>query len=752
MRGIALVGLCAATVTLAFSTSAEADVFGPISLLSATAAEQADYAHDPAVSGNGEYVVFDGSIDGVTGVWRRELGGSHTVVQVAGGDAELPSVSENGQYVSFTTNEGGHLPEITNEGIDPQSEVTESPNVYVRNMDVGPTALGAFTVVSAPTGSVEPLTYSYPGGPEDVPVYGATAVGRSAISADGQKVVFMTTAISDLTDPETPGQPDTPPLQVAVRDLETDTTELVTVKDDPVTGRPETNEQGQPVPVPLVGATGNERGAVATEGRVPRFNSVPAYTATPQAGASISADGSSVAWLAQNLSDQLQTLPNEPLDPEYTEPVWRRIGEGEGAVTRAVTGGADLADPECAADPEARLPQTPSSSDPCQGPFDGNAGELEGTGISGAMPLNQLDAVPRLSANGYHVAFLADAPLVSLGQGFGVHHSDLYVSDMEGSLPRVQALTPLTELASGNETQIATTAQIADFDISPDGQQVAFSTKRTVFPLTSINYVSTPAAVPGLAELFDVDLANDTLTRVTHGYEGGPSKLPLASEEGEDPYKVAEGEGALSPSFSDSGNTLVFSSTASNLVYGDGNTPPFDSPLNLDGSDVFAVGREVFAPEPTPQSISPAPPAPSLEPLWSLAVSASEMSDGSLRLYVELPGAGTLRVAAQGGVAVVAHASRRRHSRAHTTVLTRTFASLLSEVAPDGEGLTTLVLKLAPNYISLATRKGGLLANVSIAFSAPGHATLKDSFTASFVRKLPAHKARVSARAHGTRR
>ena len=42
------------------------------------------------------YVAFDGSVGGVTGVWRRDLA-TDAIEQVAGGDAELPSISEDGQ-------------------------------------------------------------------------------------------------------------------------------------------------------------------------------------------------------------------------------------------------------------------------------------------------------------------------------------------------------------------------------------------------------------------------------------------------------------------------------------------------------------------------------------------------------------------------------------------------------------------------------------------------------------------------------
>ncbi len=79
---------------------------------------------------------------------------------------------------------------------------------------------------------------------------------------------------------------------------------------------------------------------------------------------------------------------------------------------------------------------------------------------------------------------------------------------------------PLTELAGGEGAGLADTAPIVDFDISPDGLQVAFTTVRTRFPLGFPAFVSTPAAEPGMNELFDADLADGTLTRVTHGYQG----------------------------------------------------------------------------------------------------------------------------------------------------------------------------------------------------------------------------------------
>ena len=59
-----------ATLLCAAPRAADADVFGPISLVSegpldGGPPQQAEYAHDAAISGNGEYVAFDGSVGGV---------------------------------------------------------------------------------------------------------------------------------------------------------------------------------------------------------------------------------------------------------------------------------------------------------------------------------------------------------------------------------------------------------------------------------------------------------------------------------------------------------------------------------------------------------------------------------------------------------------------------------------------------------------------------------------------------------------
>ena len=669
--------------------------------------------------------------------------------------------------MSFTTNEGASLPEITYgpSGARPSSPVgvKEAVNVYVRDMSLAPEEGGAFALASAANGPgepVQPLIYRVPEPAREATEYGSAATGRSAISADGNEVAFVTTAESDLVDPSTP------PLQVAVRYMDTHETKLVS----------RCFASCKPGIEPAVGSVEGERAyGAAYSGGLAAFQPPPAYGeygTSPPAGASISADGSTVAWMGEDIGQQAQLLAGEARSAHYTEPLWRRIAPGSETPTERVTGGSDPANPDCAASGETILPPTPSASDPCQGPFvleeqAKAAGIVNETGAAGTSG----DFVPRLSADGYVVAFTSNAPLVTFGEDFGRGRagqpSDLYIANMRTGLTRLQALTPLTELAGGENAGPAATAPIFDFEISPGGDQVAFATRRTRFPLTSPGYVSPPSGEAGMNELFDVDLANDTLTRVTHGYAdtGEVSEhahMPRAP--GEDPY-LHPGDGALSPSFSADGQELAFSSTASNLAYDDGNAPPAgpSGPAgSLDGGDAFVVRRRAFATLYTPQSIS-APPQVVTEPAWNLGATAVSRSDGSVRLYVSVPGAGRLRVLAQADVRARAPSSARRSARGKrghhrgrpsargarpaTAVAKRLIARAARSVTAAEEPVA-LVLRLASPYRALALKPGGLSATLSISFSAIGRPSLHQSLVVSFARV--AHASRHHA--HGARR
>ncbi len=743
-RSASLAVAVAALAVLFCAAGARADVFGPISLLSSSSFGQAEYAHDPVVSEDGGYVVFDGSVGGVIGVWRRGLAPGSPLEQVAGGDAVLPSVSADGRYVSFTTNEGARLPALTDGQIHSEPSQRESPGVYVRDMAIASTQPGAFTLASAKNGSTQSLHYEYhePAGttPEERQQeeeqekleeerLGATAAGRSAISADGRSVAFVTTAASDLAGPGTP------PMQVAVRRLDTHETQLVSVRFDPATGRPAVDpETGRDEPVSEE-QEGGVYGAAYSTGTPPPFEAAPgkslseAYQVPQLAGASISADGTTVAWLGQRIDQQARTLSEETLPARYAEPLWRRIAGGEGEPTRRVTGGSEPESPGCLAHPEGRLPLAPSASDPCQGPF-----ATQTTGGLGTWNNSERAAyIPKLSADGYDVAFIASAPLLASAGGFGLggaeFNDDAYWVNMREPTRRA-ALAQLTEFASGEQDRPSTNGQIEDIAISADGTQVAFTSRRTVFPLGAPAYVSVPAAVPGLMELYDVDLSNETLTRVTRGYEGGGAAHPESESGNEDPYQHNL-DGALSPSFGLDGAVLAFSSTASNLVYGDGNTPPLRSASSYeDGADAFAVDRITFGSEPALQSISPSPPNPSPHAPWRLSVlRAVSLADGSVRLELRVPAAGALGVAATSRLP-----SRSGHSAGRRTVR-RTVAHQGRRVTPNGQGVVTLTLSLAGGYKQLAARSHGLAGKATVSFVLSGHPTLRATVPVTFKRK-----------------
>ncbi len=715
LRLLACLGLVVARCV--WIAPAGADVFGSIGLVSAgtlagtTIDQQANFASNPAISGDGRYVAFQGSIGGRTGIFRRDLQTGEIAVVVEG-NAVLPSISEDGRYISFTTTAR----------LDEENAANSAPNVYVRDMDVpsdapcgkeweGRGEPCAFTLASAVDESSRGLEYEYDDPPAEEKLYGSLAAGRTALSANGRKVAFITTAISNLAGAKTPK------LQVAVRNLETKSTELVSVvyEDGKTTSEPvPTSEEGY--------------GAV-----FPGASLTPSFPQGPYAGASISADGSTVAWMGTQVGKQAPTLPiGDPAsEPKYTEPLWRRIGEGTSSPTRRITGGSDPVSPACQQSGETELQLPPTLSDPCQGPFETQGGQGEaGAGLWTAGA--EQDYLPRLSANGQMVAFLATAREIASGEELksSEHSDDLYVANMADGLTRVQALRRLTELASGSAGEEARNAPIVDLGISPDGSEIAFTTERTVFPLGSPAYVSAPAAAVGAMELFDVDLADETLTRVTQSFEGKAPEAPA----GQNPVTA-------SPSFSANGQLLAFASNSDDLVYGEGNK----------ASNAFVVERLSFPSVPASQEVSSVPADPALIPTWDLSVTAFSRGNGSISLYVYVPGAGTLTADAEGAVPVTeAAAACRRHPRGcHviTSVARRVLAS--GGTRPSASGLIVLQLQLGNEYDALAERGGGLDAAVNVVFSAAGHTPLHQTIEVSFHRtpsRKPAHRARTSAK------
>lgn len=722
--------------------AARADVFEPITLASASAIsgsrfnQQAESADDAAISGDGRYVAFDGSYGGRRGVFRRDLQ-TGAVATVAEGDAVLPSISRDGRYISFTTTAR----------LDPTNDTNEAPDVYVRDMsnpnlaacEEGETAQPcSYTLASAVNGGRQGLSYEYGESRAfEETHYGSVASGRSAISADGRSVAFETTARSNLANPSreddhTLEPPETPAGEVAVRNLGSGVTTLVSARYDPATGTTKANGAGQVEPTPASAESGF--GAVFDSSSTLAATVTPAFP-SHTTGASISADGSTVAWLGWQIQEQVPVMASDLATSEdYTEPLWRRITQGQQVPTRRITGGSDPASAACIDSHEVQVTEPATLLDPCQGPFDphhsGGGGE-NGIWTGGTSA----DYLPQLSADGMTVAFLSNAREVASGEELKAveSSSDIYVVDMRSGLTRVAAMRRLTELAGGSLSNVARTAPIVDLGISPDGSEVAFSTLRTVFPLGSPAYVSAPAAVVGASELFDIDLASDTLTRATDGYEGQASEVTPGAP-----------SATTSPSFSSDGDLLAFSSNSDNLVYGDGNK----------AADAFVVRRERFASSPPTQEVSPQPLLAPLAPRWLLQATARSRRDGSVLVDVSVPGAGTLKAGARAAVRVRVlagsrgdHARRASHRRRRTIVAVRTVAGRLAH--SRAFGLVALTLRLGRKYAALAGSRGGLSATIELSFSAAGRRTVRISVPATFVRSSARHRSIAKGRRHG---
>jgi Tol biopolymer transport system component len=640
---------------------------GPIRLFSKSATEQADEALAPALSADGHYLAFQGTIGGLSGVFRKDLQSGEIAPVVAGSayeegssgsDAGAPSISADGRFVSFTT----IAP------LDPADDLqSQSSDVYVADMDASPPT---YELASALNALSTGLSYAGSGG--------SVASSQVALSADGRKVAFVTTAPSNLTSGpggSTEGE-ETPAGQVVVRDLETRQTTLVSVERDPA---------GNMTALPVAGGAVLER------------NDLPLL-----AGAALSADATTVAWLGVNLQDQVPLLADEAATISletsasafpYDEPLWRRLADGPGSPTRRIVGGGDPLAPGC--------PPGGTFGDPaCRGPFSGLSSkntDLLNSAL-GWLGVPRVDGVPRLSADGRTVALI----------GNPTEATNVFLVDMGAGSSRVEAVHQLTREVSidpanpasvvNQERYIPQNGHVFDLAISADGRQIAFATARQQFPLAPPNLVGSAPVQLGLVELYLIDLDGETLQRITHG-DGGPGEASLAST-----GLARDGAGAISPSFGAGSRLIAFASTASNLVEGDGN----------DGSDAFLVERSEAARLPGAVTISPPPPARKRKPGWRLTLSAFSLPSGRVRLLAVVPGAGALRARAEAVLGAgssprtLAHA-RTRHS-----------------------GSLALTLGLPRRYRQLARSREGLYANVRVGFHGRGGKPLHGELEARF--------------------
>lgn len=631
-RTVAGVVLLALAIALAIATQARAG-FGPARLVSAIPPEQANFATEPALSADGRYVAFVGRIDeGREGVFRLDLA-SGDLARVATGAAGesvpgkskalRPSISADGRFVSL----------LTGMRLDPANDTAANDvDVYVADMGG---SLPTYELASVAQGS----TLSMGGESALAP--------RVALSGDGRRVAFVNDG------------------QVYLRDLDAETTTLVSSRRDPESGA---MEPGVPVP----------------GGAAPAALSLAS-------GAALSADGTTVAWLGRHLPAQVPLLADEEeaiLAADagllaYREPLWRRVADGPLAPTRRVVGGGDPLAPGC--------PGTAGTSaiPACRGPFatllDGNTdyhsatGWLKRAGVAG---------VPRLSADGRLVATIGDP----------TEAANAFLVDMSPSLSRLQAVRQLTAQVRVNPEEeflyvgtseypqyIPLNAHLIDLSISADGRRLAFVTPRQRFPLAPPYLGSSPPAQLGVAELYLIDLETDSLQRLSHG-TGGFSEPSLSGATVESPFT----EGARAPTLDADGDRIGFSSNAVNLVAGDGNGD----------SDVFVVDDESLPLAAGVVGISAPPGEIKTSLRRTLVLSARSLPNGRVKLIAIAPAAGKLRVGVNGKPRPGARSRRLGKARAG---------------ARAGRPVA-MVLALPRGLRGRAHSKGGLHAKARVVF------------------------------------
>jgi Tol biopolymer transport system component len=584
--------------------------------------------------------------------------------------AENPSISAEGRYVAFSSAQQ-LVPQV--------NEHNENVEVYERDMNVPLAAdradSGAYTLVSAKNGSEEPPVYKdslvsppIPGGDP-----GSEVWPNNAISANGEYVLFRSAELpSSLPEGSTPT---TPPDQLFVRDLKTKATTLVTrkKKDEPEEGRP------------AGGAFGP---------------------------ATLSADGSTVAWLGEQAPSQTIFLPGE--EPHEGTPyyLWRRWQE-TGATTRRITGVADPEDLACP--PGSSVENNATATGTCYGPLTYQEDSAAG-----------LSTPPSLSADGYMVAFLTGSGVRP--NFLKVDSLDLFLTSMAPGVTRKAGTRELTLAVNG--AQGDGNASISSLAMSPDGSHIAFVSQRNAFVLSEPAPTGSFSATGGQSELDVIDLATNTLERAVVGLEG----------------VEPNGSTANNPTLSANGSTLAFISSASNLIVDDANgfadafTASFQAP---GGTAVLPAGVNAGSGSFSLTALS------SLE----LGVSVKRAKDGGVTLLVETPGPGKLTAKARGSIPKAASAKTAKKARASGVPARASKAKPKKKKAPPpvllasgsatarSEGTTTLTLHISAKYVKDLKRAGKLKANITIAFTPPAPAeALSDEVAATFVPATPAKK------------
>jgi hypothetical protein len=675
----AVAALGSVLLTLAIAPGAARAAYTAPALQSSLTTQQFNLASGPSISADGQWLAFAGSLGGVSGIYRRNVV-TGEVDTVYAGIAAGPSISADGRYVAFTTTAD----------LDPSEEPSADAGcaeVYVRDMDAPAGSAGSDILVSARDGSTQGLTFTgcSTATPTNgvLPATGAQAAAGVAISQDGSEVAFTVLSPSDLGLPAG-SAPTTPASQVAVRNLQTDATTLVSV-----------TPSGQPTP-----GGGAYPSTTSRSIGVNDPTDLGGSEVVPASTAAISGDGTTVAWMGTEVPSQVPSATDvvpgmstqvnvDQADPagQEVEPLWRRIADGASATTVRLLTGAGL------------------SFYGYTGYESNQALPIEGGSAEGSTPGSLA-----LSADGQTVVLDADAPpaadvatLIQSQRSATLPYDVYAVQVADGVAPQV---TPITQVGNYAATA-AGTATASSVAISPSGEELGFETARTDFPLASPALITPPTSYDSVAETYVADLPLDTLELATSTFDGS----------------AANGDSG-SIAIDQAGDVAV-ASLASNLFYGD---PDPSSP------EVYLLDR---VPQATAVAIgsigapfTSTPPAPS----WTLGATATRQSGGKVVLHVSVPGAGRVSATATAQLptraAKASHAVRKTQPKTGTPEPSRTVAAghRTARAAAD----LSVALRLRPRYRTLAQARGGLYATATVTFTAAGHPPLTQTVPVTF--------------------
>ncbi len=456
------------------------------------------------------------------------------------GGGSTPSLSADGSRVAFVTRDGLVA-----------GDANGRPDVYVRDLTRPWGAPGAVELASAQDGTGEALGWGEPGsGGARLTQAGGT------LSGDGRRVVFLTGAAAVLT----PGGPELPAGQVVVRDLDARSTRVLT--------------------------TASGTGTPVGGGRL----------------ATLSGDGTAVAWVGEQGPAQARFAAGESLDPALPWVLWRRADGDPAApaVRPAATGDPDV--PGCA----AGQPAVPV----CAGPL---ALGFETAGFPAPVGL---------SRDGLRVAFVSTLRPVGAEQLAEFGQADAFLATVDPGRATATVVRELTREGESSSS-IENSSPVVGIGISGDGAAVGFTTARTRFRLSTPVFLgATPTAGVDL-ETYVADLRADALELVSRGV--GDTKA-LGNSGGSDDI----------PKLSGDGGRIALTSAARNLVAGDVNGLP----------DSFLVERATppAAPPVAAQDVPAVDPGKGPVAAYRLRVSIAARADGSLRVDATLPGPGVLTV------------------------------------------------------------------------------------------------------------